>query len=77
MNEPTGIEWLVCNDIAIRQEIGRNKYGTTVAENPEQLRFWMQNLLEELLDAAIYTKRAIVELENANDTSKLKLEPIK
>ena len=66
MNEPTGIEWLVCNDIAIRQEMGRNKYGTTVAENPEQPRFWLRNLYEEMLDGAIYAKRALFELDNTN-----------
>ena len=68
MNEPTGIEQLVCADIAARQQLGRNKYGTTVAENPEQLRFWMQNLYEEMLDGAIYAKRALFELDNTNQT---------
>ena len=66
MNEPTGIEQLVCADIARRQQLGRNKYGTTVAENPEQLRFWMQNFYEEMLDGAIYAKRALFELDNTN-----------
>jgi hypothetical protein len=65
-NKPTGIEKQVCNDIAIRQEMGRNKYGTTVAENPEQLRFWLRNLYEEMLDGAIYAKRALIELDNTN-----------
>ena len=66
MNKPTGIEQLVCADIARRQQLGIKKYGTTVAENPEQLRFWMQNLYEEMLDGAIYAKRALFELDNTN-----------
>jgi len=66
MNEPTGIEQLVCADIARRQELGKNKYGTTVAENPEQLRFWLRTLYEEMLDGAIYAKRALFELDNTN-----------
>jgi hypothetical protein len=31
---PTGIEAIVCADIAERQRLGVAKYGTTVADNP-------------------------------------------
>jgi hypothetical protein len=34
----TGIEAMVCTDIANRQAIGINKYKTTVAANPLALR---------------------------------------
>jgi hypothetical protein len=30
--KPTGIEALVCEEIAQRQQLGINKYGTTVAK---------------------------------------------
>ena len=60
---PTGIEAEVCADIARRQQLGKSKYGTTVAENPLSLRCWLQHQYEELLDAAVYCKRAIAEID--------------
>lgn len=59
----TGIEALVCEDIARRQQFGLHKYGTTVAQNPLELRQWLQHQYEELLDAAVYTRRAMAELD--------------
>ena len=61
--EPHGIEALVCQDIAKRQAAGMNKYGISVADNPLLLKAWLQHQYEELLDAAIYCRRAIAELE--------------
>ena len=58
-----GTEREICNDISRRQLLGRKKYGTTVAENPLTLKQWLQHQYEELLDAAVYTKRAIQEIE--------------
>lgn len=60
---PTGTEAAVCNDIMRRQQRGIAKYGTTVSENPLPLREWLQHQYEELLDAAIYCKRAIEQLD--------------
>lgn len=59
----TGTEALVCEDIAKRQQLGVNKYGTTVCANPLELREWLQHAYEEALDQAIYLKRAIQELD--------------
>ena len=58
-----GVEAEVCADIARRQAFGKNKYGTTVAENQLSLRCWLVHQYEELLDAAIYCKRAIAEID--------------
>lgn len=60
----TGIEAEVCADIAQRQAHGINKYGTTVADNPLELRAWLQHAYEESLDLPIYLKRAIAEIDN-------------
>jgi len=62
--KPTGIEAAVCEDIALRQSLGVNKYGTTVADNQLSLREWLQHQYEELLDAAVYCRRAIAEIDN-------------
>lgn len=59
---PTGIEALVCADIADRQALGIAKYGKTVAENPLSLEQWLQHAYEECLDQAVYLKRAIAQL---------------
>lgn len=61
--KPSGIEEMVCEDIANRQALGIQKYGTTVAENQLSLKEWLQHAYEEALDQAIYLKRAIQELE--------------
>ena len=58
-----GVEAEVCADIARRQALGKNKYGTTVAENPLSLRAWLVHAFEEALDQAIYLKRAIAEID--------------
>ena len=59
----TGTEARVCEDIAKRQQLGLQKYGISVADNPLLLKAWLQHQYEELLDAAVYCKRAIEELE--------------
>jgi predicted Holliday junction resolvase-like endonuclease len=62
-SQPTGTEAGVCADIARRQELGIQKYGTSVAENPASLREWMQHSYEEKLDDAVYMKRQIEKLD--------------
>lgn len=62
----TGIESWVQDDIALRQQLGINKYQTTVLDNPLSLCEWGQHFYEELLDAAVYMKRILHELEKKN-----------
>jgi hypothetical protein len=59
----SGIEALVCEDIAKRQAFGIAKYGKTVADNPLSLEQWLQHAYEECLDQAVYLKRAMAELK--------------
>ena len=63
----TGIEARVCEDIAARQQLGINKYGTTVEGNPLPLREWLQHAYEEALDMAIYLRRAIEEPQKTKE----------
>lgn len=60
---PTGTEASVCADIAARQALGLRKYGQTVAQNPLELKAWLQHAYEEALDLAVYLKRAIEEVD--------------
>ncbi len=70
MQLPTGIELMVCHDITRRQAIGLNKYGMSVAENPLELRAWLQHAYEEALDQAVYLRRAIHEINQSIDDQK-------
>lgn len=45
-NIPTGIEAMVCDDITKRQQLGIQKYGTTVADNPLTHVEWLQHAYE-------------------------------
>lgn len=63
MEQPTGIEKLVCEDIARRQTLGIAKYGQTVQNNPLTLEQWLQHAYEEALDMAVYLRRAKEELK--------------
>ena len=51
------IEDEVCEEIQARAERGLNKYGVTMEREDLNLHDWLQHLLEELLDAAVYVKR--------------------
>lgn len=57
------IEEQVCKDILERQRVGIAKYLTTVADNPLSILEWHTHHYEELLDAAVYTKRIIEQLK--------------
>jgi hypothetical protein len=70
LGEATGTEREVCLDIAARQILGIQKYGTTVENNPLSLREWLQHAYEECLDHAVYLKRAISEIRVSNETVK-------
>lgn len=67
MTNTPDTETQVCADIKRRQELGIAKYGTTVAQNPLELRQWLQHAYEEKLDDAVYMKRAIQELDKIID----------
>lgn len=72
---PTGIEKEVCIDIARRQELGIAKYGQTVADNPLKLKEWLQHAYEEVLDQAVYLKRAIAEIDFQEEVKRAKAAP--
>ncbi len=61
---PSGIEEIVCEDIAVRQARGVAKYGTTIDSSALPLRQWLYHAYEEALDQAIYLRRAIAEIDH-------------
>jgi len=70
MSGATGTEKRLCELVAARQQLGRKKYGFTVAENPLSHRQWLQHGLEEALDLAVYLLRSIEELDQKEDDLK-------
>lgn len=54
----------VRKDLLDRSNVGIQKYGTTLADNKGDLRYWLQHTYEETLDKANYLKRAIMEIDN-------------
>ena len=66
MNEPTGVEARVCQDIAARQRVGIAKYGCTVAESTDDM---LRHAYEESLDLCVYL-RAELERRDAQHTDK-------
>lgn len=57
-------------DLLARSQVGIRKYGVTLAENPIQLRDWLQHAYEEALDMANYLKAAMVKLDAQMDDGK-------
>ena len=62
-----GTEARVCRDIANRQALGIRKYGTTVEKNNLTVRQWLEHQYQELLDAAIYCRRAMEEIDKESN----------
>ena len=53
----------VREDLLKRSQVGIKKYGTTLADNPLELKQWLQHAYEECLDQANYLKSAILKLK--------------
>jgi hypothetical protein len=54
----------VIQDLNSRSLIGLNKYKTSLEDSKEDLIAFLNHQYEELLDAALYCKKAIKLLEN-------------
>lgn len=54
----------VIADLKLREEKGLKEYGTTVDRLDYDLKAWLTELYEELLDSAVYVKAAIDKMEN-------------
>lgn len=68
--EVTGIEAIVCQEIARRQQLGIKKYGITVESNNLTLMEWVRHAKEEALDMAIYLAKIESKLKAMEDDQK-------
>jgi len=57
----------VCDDLYKRSVLGLQKYGCTTYDNNLDLLEWLNHAYEEMLDQAVYIKRAIIEIERSKD----------
>jgi len=53
----------VCEDLMNRSKLGIKKYGKTLDRDDMDAEDWAREMFHELLDAALYCKRLIQELE--------------
>ena len=54
----------VIEDLNKRSIIGINKYNTTLCQSKDDLKDFLVHQYQELLDAALYCKKAIKLIEN-------------
>ena len=57
------IEDEVCEKIQARALVGLEKYGVTMEREDFSLLDWLKYLQEELLDAVVYLRRTINDME--------------
>lgn len=62
----------VRKDLLERSKRGLVKYGVTLEREDLKLKDWLQHTYEETLDNANYLKRAIMEMENADEAIRIK-----
>jgi hypothetical protein len=68
-NDGPSMHMLVIGDIAAREALGVSRYGTPLqAFNGRDA---LRDILEELLDASVYVKQAMVERDSWRDPAKL------
>ena len=50
-----------------RQKAGYEEYGSTLADNKGNIKYWLKHLQEELLDAAQYIEKIIFVIDKVNN----------
>lgn len=53
----------VLGKYATRSVVGMGKYGQALADHPGEVRHWLEQLQEELMDATLYIERALQEMK--------------
>ena len=61
MNPPSAILQIVIAELKVREELGLNKYGTTMDRKDLTTKEWLQHAYEEALDLSLYLKKLIEE----------------
>jgi hypothetical protein len=48
----------VCQKFVGRSDVGYEKYGVTLEDDPSEMLTWLNHLQEELMDAVLYLQKA-------------------
>ena len=48
----------VCRKFTNRSDVGFEKYGVTLQDDPSEMLAWLNHLQEELMDAVLYLQKA-------------------
>jgi len=48
----------VCQKFVGRSDVGYEKYGVTLEDDPSEMLDWLNHLQEELMDAVLYLQKA-------------------
>ena len=48
----------VCRKFTDRSDVGYEKYGITLEDDPSEMLTWLNHLQEELMDAVLYLQKA-------------------
>lgn len=48
----------VCQKFVSRSDVGYEKYGITLEDDPSEMLDWLNHLQEELMDAILYLQKA-------------------
>jgi hypothetical protein len=48
----------VCRKFTDRSDVGYEKYGVTLEDDPSEMLEWLNHLQEELMDAVLYLQKA-------------------
>ena len=48
----------VCRKFTDRSDVGYEKYGITLEDDPSEMLEWLNHLQEELMDAVLYLQKA-------------------
>jgi hypothetical protein len=59
----------VCQKFVGRSNVGYEKYGVTLEDDPSEMLAWLNHLQEELMDAVLYLQKAKEKYE-AESTKK-------
>lgn len=68
VNKKDAIVEAVREDLHQRSVLGIKKYGTTLAENNGDMKYFAQMMYEELLDGALYCKKLMLLMKEEKTT---------
>lgn len=63
VEDPTVVS--VIRKMEKRSQEGMKSYGTSIHANKQDMKFWIENLIEELTDAAIYAERLLEDQQSS------------